>query len=161
MRSGFTYFLWNGTRPSYKHIKIWVVRVYIIDGCVTRENLDYISHSGYFMGYAATTGVIIYWNPDQPFFIHRAHNVWFDEYNYRISIEDKHTPSSFYFINILKFMFIIQTSSTLFHVNLILYPLHFVIQQLSHMKLSYIPLERNLVLIYWMMKTLQSHILLV
>ena len=49
------------------------------------------------MGYAATTGVIIYWNPDQPFFIHRAHNVWFDEYNYRISIEDKHTPSSLLF----------------------------------------------------------------
>ena len=41
------------------------------------------------MGYAATTGVIIYFNHDQPFFIHRAH--WFDEYNSRLSIEDKHT----------------------------------------------------------------------
>ena len=44
------------------------------------------------MGYAATTGVIIYWNPDQPFVIHISHHVWFDEYNYCLSIEDKHTP---------------------------------------------------------------------
>ena len=44
------------------------------------------------MGYAATTGVIIYWKTDQPFVIHRAHHVWFDEYNSRISIEDKNTP---------------------------------------------------------------------
>ena len=46
------------------------------------------------MGYAATTGVIIYWKPDHPFIIHIAHHVWFDEYNYRLSIEDKHTPGS-------------------------------------------------------------------
>ena len=39
------------------------------------------------MGYAATTGVILYWKLDQPFIIHRAHHVWFDEYNYRLSIE--------------------------------------------------------------------------
>ena len=26
--------------------------------------------------------------------IHRYHHVWFDEYNYRLSIEDKHTPGS-------------------------------------------------------------------
>ena len=48
----------------------------------------------YFMGYAATTGVIIYWKPDQPFIIHRAHHVWFNEYNSGPSIEDKHTPGS-------------------------------------------------------------------
>ena len=46
------------------------------------------------MGYAATTGVIIYWKPDQLFIIHRAHNVWFDEYDYRLSIKDNHTPGS-------------------------------------------------------------------
>ena len=46
------------------------------------------------MGYAATTGVILYWKPDQPFIIHRAHHVFFDEYNSRLSIEDKHTPGS-------------------------------------------------------------------
>ena len=28
------------------------------------------------------------------FFIHIAHHVWFDEYNYGLSIEDKHTPGS-------------------------------------------------------------------
>ena len=43
------------------------------------------------MGYAATTGVIIQWNPDQPFVIHRYHHFWFDECNYRLSIENNHT----------------------------------------------------------------------
>ena len=46
------------------------------------------------MVYAVTTGVIIYWRPDQPFIIHRSHHFWFDEYNSRLSIEDKHTPGS-------------------------------------------------------------------
>ena len=67
----------------------------------------------------------------------------------------------YYFNNILKVVFIIQTYSTWFHVNLILHPLHFVIQQFSHVKFSYLPLEINLVLIYWIMKTLQSRISLI
>ena len=46
------------------------------------------------MGYAATTGFIIYWKPDQQFVIHRVHHVWFDEYNYCLSIEYKRTPGS-------------------------------------------------------------------
>ena len=37
------YFLWHGTKPSYKHIKIWGVIVYIINGSVTRNNPNYIS----------------------------------------------------------------------------------------------------------------------
>ena len=41
----------------------------------------------------------------------------------------------YYFNNILKLIFIIQTSSTWFHVKLILHPLRFVIQQFSHIKL--------------------------
>ena len=75
---GVPYFLWHGIRPSYKNIKIWGVRFYIINGRATRKKLDDISHRGYFMGYAATTGVILYWKPEQPFIIHRAHHVWFD-----------------------------------------------------------------------------------
>ena len=46
------------------------------------------------MGYEATTVVIIYWNPEQPFFIDRDYHVWFDEYSFCLSIEDKHTPGS-------------------------------------------------------------------
>ena len=46
------------------------------------------------MGYAATTGVILYWKPYQTFIIHRSHNLWFDEYNSRLYIEDKHNPGS-------------------------------------------------------------------
>ena len=68
--------------------------VYIINGRDTRNKLDDRSHWGDYLEYVATTGVILYWKPDQPFIIHRAHHVWFDEYNSRFSIEDKHTPSS-------------------------------------------------------------------
>ena len=46
------------------------------------------------MGNAATTGVILYWKQYQQYIIQRAHHVWFDEYNSRLSIEEKHTPGS-------------------------------------------------------------------
>ena len=46
------------------------------------------------MQFLATTGVIIYWKPDQNFVIHRSHHVLFDEYNFRLSIEYKHTTGS-------------------------------------------------------------------
>ena len=65
-----------------------------MNGRAAIKKLDYRSHWGYFMGYAATTGVILYWKPDQPFIIHRYHHVWFIEYNSSLSIEDKHTPGS-------------------------------------------------------------------
>ena len=39
-----TNLLWHGKRPSYKHIKIWGVRVYIIDGRVTINIPDDGSH---------------------------------------------------------------------------------------------------------------------
>ena len=67
------------------------MRVYIINGRATRSKIDDRSHQGYFMGYAATTGFILYWKPDQLFIIHGTHHVWFDEYNYSLSIEEKHT----------------------------------------------------------------------
>ena len=49
------------------------------------------------MGYTATTGVSIYWNPNKIFFIHRCHNDWFDEYNYCLSIEDQQNTGSLIF----------------------------------------------------------------
>ena len=86
LRGGVSYFLWYGTMPSFKHIKIWGVRAYIINRIITINNLDDRSHHIYFILYAATIGVIVYWNPYQPLFIHWAHHVWFDKYNYRLSI---------------------------------------------------------------------------
>ena len=68
------------------------MRVY--NGCVTRNNIDDRSHRVYFMGYAATKGVFLYFNQDQPFVVRRYHNVWFDQYNSFISIEYKSTPGS-------------------------------------------------------------------
>ena len=44
------------------------------------------------MYYSDTPGVIIYWNPDHIFVIHRAHDVWFYYYNHHLYIEDNHTP---------------------------------------------------------------------
>ena len=46
------------------------------------------------MEYVATTGVILYWNPDQNFVIHGSHHDCLDEYNYRLSIEYNHNPGS-------------------------------------------------------------------
>ena len=43
------------------------------------------------MVYAATTGVIIYWEPNHPFVIYIDHYVWFDEYNSLFNIEFKLT----------------------------------------------------------------------
>ena len=65
-----------------KHIKIWGVRVYIINRSVTRNKLDEISHHDYCMGYAATSGIVFYWKPDQTFVIHKSHYISFYEYNY-------------------------------------------------------------------------------
>ena len=53
----------------------------MINGRDTRNKLDDRSHRGYFIGYAATIGVILYCKLDQLFIIYRAHHVWFDEYN--------------------------------------------------------------------------------
>ena len=86
LRGGVPYFFRHGTIPSYQHIKIRVVRVYIINGWVTRKKLDDRSHCSYFMGCASITGVIIFCNLYHSFVIHRAHHVWFDEYNSRLSI---------------------------------------------------------------------------
>ena len=43
------------------------------------------------MGYAATTGAIIYWNREKRFIVNKSHHVWFYEYISFLSIEDKHT----------------------------------------------------------------------
>ena len=71
-------------QDHHKKIKIWDVRVYIINGRVKRKKLGDRSNRGYLMEYAATTGVIIFWNPYQKFVIHRYYHVWFDDYNYRL-----------------------------------------------------------------------------
>ena len=94
MRDDVPYSIWHGTRPSYKHINVWGVKLYIINGRATRNKLDDRSHRVYLMGYVATTRFILYWKPDQTFIIQIAHHVWFDEYNYCLSIEDKNTTGS-------------------------------------------------------------------
>ena len=109
---GFYYFLCHGSKHSYKQIKIWSVKYYIIKGRDTRKNLYYISHRGYFMGCADTTGDILYWKIDQSFVIYRYHHVWFGEYSFSLSIKYKQNTFLYYFKKILKILFITRTSST-------------------------------------------------
>ena len=47
LRGDVPYFLWHGTRPSYKHLKIWGFIVYIINGRATGNKLDDRSHGSY------------------------------------------------------------------------------------------------------------------
>ena len=128
--------------------------VYIINGCVTINNIDDRPHHGYLMGYTATTGVIIYWKPDQNFFIHRVHNVWFDEYNYCIPIEDKHTPGYLLLQQYIESLLHNQEllnfipceldliSTTFFDISIITYEIELP------------PAGNKLVLIYWTMNIL-------
>ena len=37
---------------------------------------------------------LLHWKPDKNFVIHRDHHIWFGEYNYRLSTEDRHTTGS-------------------------------------------------------------------
>ena len=70
LRGDVTYFLWHGTRPSYKNIKIWDVRVYIINGRAAIKKIDDRSHMVYLMRYEDTTGDIIYCKPYKHFVMH-------------------------------------------------------------------------------------------
>ena len=123
--------------------------------CYKKEDWWYItSHSFYGICNYYRNYFILETRPD--FFIHIAHHVWFDEYNHHLYIYDRHTSGS---------LLIQQHPESLIHnlelINLILCkldlnPLHSLIQQFSHMKLSYPLLDRKLVLIYLAMNILQS-----
>ena len=43
------------------------------------------------MVYADKIGVIFYWKPDYPYYLHIAHHVWFDEYKSHLFTENNHT----------------------------------------------------------------------
>ena len=43
------------------------------------------------MGYVATTGFILYWKWEEPYYIYIAHNDWFDCYKFSVFTEDEHT----------------------------------------------------------------------
>ena len=88
------------------------MRVYIINGRVTRKKLDDISQRGYFMGYATATGFIVYYKPDQPFV--STEPIVFGLMNIILISSQKTNILHvlYYFHKILKVMFIIYTSST-------------------------------------------------
>ena len=57
-----TYLLINGSQSHYKHIKIWWIIIYILNVRFTRKKLNNKSNRAYFVGYAVTTGFIMYRN---------------------------------------------------------------------------------------------------
>ena len=73
-------------------VTILNIQVYIMNGIVTRKKLDNRSNIAYFVAYATTTGVILYWKPNQLFYIHIAYHAWFVEYNSYASSAYNHTP---------------------------------------------------------------------
>ena len=109
------------------------------------------------MGYAATTGVILYWKTYKTFFIQRDYHVWFDEYNYHLPIDYKHTPGS---------LILHQYPESLIHnsdlLNLIQCELYltytpFCDTNVFIYEIELPPSGKKIRLIYWMMKILQSY----
>ena len=128
---------------------------YVINGHVTGNKIDNKSHSAYLMENAATTRFILYWNPYHHFI---STQIIMPVFVHIIIIYTNKTitlPVIYSINKILKVCFIIHICLTWFHVNLILYPLHFVIQKLPHMRLSYPILKIYLVLTYFMVNILQ------
>ena len=52
------YLLWHGSIAAYKSFKMWVVRLYITNGLVTINNIDYISHYICSVGYASLQDIL-------------------------------------------------------------------------------------------------------
>ena len=44
------------------------------------------------MGYVTTTGILLYWKADQPYYTHIENHACFDEYISCLSSEENHTP---------------------------------------------------------------------
>ena len=106
----------------YKHMKIWVICVYIINGIVTRNKFYNWSNRGCLVRYADTTGVILYWNSYQPYLYtnQNMHGLTSITSNYfpKINIH----PVLWNFNNIQKDLFRrTQYNSIWLHANL-LYP---------------------------------------
>ena len=129
LRGDVPYFIWHGIRPSYKHIQLWGVRGYIINGRDKKSNLmtDHIEdilrdmqllHEFFYTGNHIKT--ILFTEP-----------IMFGLMNIIIASTQKTitlqvTDS---FRKLLKVIFMIKASSTLFHENLILHPIHLVMRQ--------------------------------
>ena len=93
------------------HIKIWGVRLYIINERVTRNNLDDRLYRSYFILYASTTVFIIYWKPYQTFVINRDYHVGLMNMIVGSMYKTRTLQVIYSFNKILKFFLTIQTHS--------------------------------------------------
>ena len=150
------YLLWHGSIPSYKHIKIWGVRVYIINVIEKKISsiIDFIAIISWDMRLlqeflSAGIQTVIFLSTD-PIILGLVNIIIVSTWKTSI------LQVIYYLNKTLKVFFVIRAWSTWFHVKLILHPPHFMIQKLSPIKLSYLPMKIKLVLIYWTMNILQS-----
>eukprot|EP00978_Attheya_sp_CCMP212_P028087 scaffold95999_cov85-Attheya_sp.AAC.1 len=97
---------WHSIKPSFKDMTIFGCHVYALNATVTRKALDSRTQTdirkivtnqdidGYFMGYSNTTKVVLYWDPTTNK-IKRTHHCFLDEFDTRVSSQQKHNPGAF------------------------------------------------------------------
>eukprot|EP00978_Attheya_sp_CCMP212_P030984 scaffold115760_cov65-Attheya_sp.AAC.3 len=103
--SNTPYEAWHNKKPSFKDMLIFGSVFYILNATVSRQALDARSMTdlckilsendvdGYFMGYANTMKIIIYWDPKTNI-IKRAHHCFVDKFETRVSPHQRHTPGA-------------------------------------------------------------------
>ena len=74
------YYSWFNKVPEYTDMRIFGSHVYVVDTDVTRQKLDAKTFLGYFLKFASTTRVVVYYNPTTNK-IGRSAHVYFDELN--------------------------------------------------------------------------------
>ena len=74
------YYAWFHRKPLYRDMRIFGSHVYIVNTDVTRQKLDTRTFLGYFLKFASTTRVVVYYNPNTKK-IARSSHVYFDELN--------------------------------------------------------------------------------
>ena len=82
------YQAWFDRIPHYRDMRIFGSHVYVVNTDVTRQKLDPRTFLGFFLKFASTTRVIVYYNPRTKK-IARSSHVYFDELNVGLKPTDK------------------------------------------------------------------------
>ena len=74
------YQAWFQRKPQYSDMRIFGSHVYVVNTDVTGQKLDTRTFLGYFLKFASTTRVVVYYNPNTKKLARSSH-VYFDELN--------------------------------------------------------------------------------
>ena len=83
------YKAWFNRIPNYSDMRIFGSHVYVVNTYVTRQKLDSRTFLGYYLKFASTTRVVVYYNPTTKK-IGRSSHVYFDELN--VGLNSTHKP---------------------------------------------------------------------